>query len=82
MKIKGWKRITSALCLTAFSAFTYKAAAAAVHSNTLVMQALAPCVQETFLRSNGLVSLGGYELNVTFTPEGRLVRFHITTKKG
>jgi len=79
MKIRGWKRHACAALLTALSAFTYKAAAAA-HTSGLAMHALAPCVQETFLRADGLVRLGGYELNVTFTPEGRFVRFDITKK--
>ena len=37
-----------------------------------------PCVQETVVRSRGLVTFGGYELNVTFTTAGRLVCFDIT----
>jgi hypothetical protein len=35
-------------------------------------------VQETVVRSRGLVTFGGYELNVTFTTAGRLVCFDIT----
>lgn len=37
-----------------------------------------PCVQETVVRGRGLVTFGGYELNVTFTTEGRLICFDIT----
>jgi hypothetical protein len=37
-----------------------------------------PCVRETVVRGRGLVAFGGYELNVTFTTEGRLVCFDIT----
>jgi hypothetical protein len=79
MKTKGWKRFVCCACLTAFTAFTYQAAAAARPDSR------APggqCMPETFLRGNGLVSFGGYDLNITFTPEGRFVRFDITTKKG
>jgi hypothetical protein len=35
-------------------------------------------VQETVVRGRGLLSFGGYELNVTFTTGGRLVCFDIT----
>jgi hypothetical protein len=37
-----------------------------------------PCVHESVVRGLGLVTFGGYELNVTFTTEGRLVCFDIT----
>jgi hypothetical protein len=37
-----------------------------------------PCVRETVVRGRGLVTFGGYELNVTFTTAGRLVCFDIT----
>jgi hypothetical protein len=38
-------------------------------------------VRETVVRGRGLVTFGGYELNVTFTTEGRLVCFDITDAK-
>ncbi|HYE15456.1 MAG TPA: hypothetical protein VD968_13520 [Pyrinomonadaceae bacterium] len=34
------------------------------------------------LRGRGLLKFGGYELNVTFTPGGKLVNFDITAARG
>jgi hypothetical protein len=37
-----------------------------------------PCAREAVVRGRGLLTFGGYELNVTFTTAGRLVCFDIT----
>lgn len=37
-----------------------------------------PCAQETVVRARKVAAFGGYELNVSFTAEGRLVGFDIT----
>lgn len=53
--------------------------AAAVGARTeRAAHASRPCTQETVVRGRGLITLGGYELNVTFTTGGRLVCFDIT----
>ena len=75
MKIKRWKRITFAACLTALTAFACQAAAS---SRALAGGARRPCTAGAVIRGEGLVRLGGYELNVRLTPEGRLVGFDIS----
>jgi hypothetical protein len=75
MKIKRWKRITFAACLTALTAFACHAAAS---SRAGAVGAPRPCTAGAVIRGEGLVRLGGYELNVRFTPEGKLVGFDIS----
>ena len=75
MKIKRWKRIAFAACLTALTALACHAAAS---SRALAVGARRPCVNRAVIRGEGLVRVGGYELNVRFTPEGRLVGFDIS----
>ena len=75
MKIKRWKRITFAACLTALTAFACHAAAS---SRARAVGARRPCTAGAVIRGEGLVRLGGYELNVRLTPEGRLVGFDIS----
>ena len=75
MKIKRWKRITFAACLTALTAFACHAAAS---SRARAGVARRPCTAGAVIRGEGLVRLGGYELNVRLTPEGRLVGFDIS----
>ena len=76
MKIKRWKRFACAASLTMLAAFAY-------HSATARACPRAACstkvqTKETVLRGNGVVRLGGYELNLSFTPEGRFVGLDIT----
>lgn len=75
MKTKRWKRITFAACLTAYTAF---ACHAAVTSHTLAVAARRPCTNQAVISGKGLLRVGGYELNVKFTPEGKLVGFDIS----
>jgi hypothetical protein len=75
MKFKRWKRFACAACLTVCTAFAYSAAAA-VRCHT--RGAPKPCKTETVLRGKGVVSFAGYKLNITFTPEGRIVGFDIS----
>ena len=81
MKIKRWKRIAFAACLTALTAFACHAAAS---SRARAVGARRPCTAGAVtrggavIRGEGLVRLGGYELNVRLTPEGRLVGFDIS----
>jgi hypothetical protein len=75
MKIKRWKRITFAACLTAFTAFACHGAAV---SRALAVGAQRPCTNQAVIRGRGLLRAGGYELNVRFTPEGKLVGFDIS----
>ncbi|PYS79298.1 MAG: hypothetical protein DMF67_09470 [Acidobacteria bacterium] len=73
MKIKRWKMIAFAACLTAFTEFACHAAA-----HSYAGRARGPCTKEAVIRGEGLMRVGGYELNVRFTPEGRLVGFDIS----
>jgi len=75
MKIKRWKRITFAAGLTAFTAFACHAAAS---SRALAVGARQPCVNRAVIRGEGLMRVGGYELNVRFTPDGRLVGLDVS----
>jgi hypothetical protein len=75
MKIERWKRIAFAACVTAFTAF---ACQAAVYSRARAAVARRPCVNQSVIRGEGLLRVGGYALNVRFTPEGRLLGFDIT----
>ena len=74
MKIKRWKMIAFVACLTACTAFACHAAAA----RTYAARVRQPCRDEAVIRGEGLIRLGGYELNVRFTPEGKLVGFDIS----
>lgn len=78
MKIKRWKRIAFAACLTASTAF---ACHAAVYSRALAVAARYPCVNQPVIRGEGLLRVGGYALNVRFTPEGRLLGFDISAAR-
>jgi hypothetical protein len=75
MKTKRWKRIAFAACLTAFTAFACHAAAV---SRARVVGARGPCVNRPVIRGRGLLRVGGYELNVRFTPQGKLLGFDIS----
>jgi hypothetical protein len=77
MKIKRWKRFAFAALLTVFTAFAYHSAN--VRACTRVAaRAQKPHADEVVLRGKGVVRLAGYELNLSFTPEGRFVGLDIT----
>jgi hypothetical protein len=75
MKIERRKGIIFAACLTAFTAF---ACHAAVYTRARAGAARSPCVNRPAIRGEGLLRVGGYALNVRFTPEGKLLGFDIT----
>ncbi|MDQ3918287.1 MAG: hypothetical protein M3348_07400 [Acidobacteriota bacterium] len=76
MKIERWKRIAFAACLTASAAFVCHAAAA---TRVRAVAVSSPCVnRRPVIRGEGLLRVGGYALNVRFTPEGRLLGFDIS----
>ncbi|HZT57578.1 MAG TPA: hypothetical protein VFA21_03025 [Pyrinomonadaceae bacterium] len=79
MKIKRWKRVAIAALLTVTTAFAYHAAG--VRACTNLKRAHKRRANETVLRGEGFVRLAGYELNLSFTPEGRLVGFDITSAR-
>lgn len=78
MKTRRWKSAARAACFIVAVAFAGHLAAAVGARTTRAAHASKPCEQETVVRGRGLVTFGGYELNVTFTTEGRLLCFDIT----
>ena len=78
MKTRSWKSAARGACFVAALMLAGHLAAAVGARTTRSAQASKPCAQETVVRGRGLVTLGGYELNVTFTTAGRLVCFDIT----
>jgi hypothetical protein len=78
MKTRRWKSAARAACLVLAITLAGHLAAAVGARTSRATHASKPCVQETVVRGRGLVTFGGYELNVTFTTAGRLVCFDIT----
>ena len=78
MKTRRWKSAARAAYLVFALALAGHLAAAVGARTSRATSASRPCTQETVVRGRGLVSLGGYELNVTFTTGGRLVCLDIT----
>ena len=78
MKTRSWKSAARAACFMVALALAGHMAAAVGARTTRAAHASRPCPQETVVRVRGLVTFGGYELNVTFTTAGRLVCFDIT----
>ncbi|HVF43707.1 MAG TPA: hypothetical protein VM936_11880 [Pyrinomonadaceae bacterium] len=78
MKTSRLKSAARAACLAVGLTLAGHVAAAVGARTTRAAHAPKPCARETVVRGRGLVTLGGYELNVTFTTAGRLVRFDIT----
>lgn len=78
--MKAWrlKSAARAACFVVALALAVHMLAAVGARTTRAAHALRPCMPETVVRSRGLVTFGGYELNVTFTTAGRLVCFDIT----
>lgn len=76
MKHPRLSRLACAACLLCCAApFAYRAAAATFIKASHVKPA-APCPR-VLLRGKQLVTLAGYELNASFTPDGRFYRFEI-----
>jgi hypothetical protein len=78
MKTRSWKSTARGACFVAALALAGHMAAAVGSRTTRAAHAPKPCARETVVRGRGLVTFGGYELNVTFTTAGRLVCFDIT----
>jgi len=78
MKTRTLKSAARAACFVVAIMFAGHLAAAVGARTTRTALAPKPCAQETVVRGRGLVTFGGYELNVTFTTAGRLVCFDIT----
>lgn len=72
MRSERWKRIACAVCLLLVVG-AYKASAVPLRGPS----AAAPRIEESILHGRRLLTLGGYQLNVSFTPAGRLVCFDI-----
>ena len=73
MRTKRWRRMAGAALLLLTVAGAYKAAAVPLRGG-------APCpatVPDTVVHGRRLVTFGGYELNISFTPAGRLVGLDI-----
>ena len=81
MRTGCWKRIACAACLSVAVAGAYGAAAAALPANLPAGPAPKVIVEEPLVRGERLLRFGGYELNVAFTPGGRLVCFDITAAR-
>ena len=72
MRAKRWKRIAGAALLLLTVAGAYKASAMTLRAG--------PCTatpKEDVVHGRRLVTFAGYELNVAFTPTGRLVGLDI-----
>ena len=72
MRARSWKRIAGAALLLLTVAGAYKASAMTLRA--------APCTARTtegVVHGRRLVTFAGYELNVAFTPAGRLVGLDI-----
>ncbi|HVF43698.1 MAG TPA: hypothetical protein VM936_11835 [Pyrinomonadaceae bacterium] len=78
MKTSRWKSAARAACLVFTLTLAGHLAAAVGARTSRAAHASKPCTRETVVRGRGLVTIGGYELNVTFTTAGRLVCFDIT----
>ena len=76
MKIKRWKRFACVALLFTLTAFAYEAAS--VRACPRAARSAKTHRKETVLRGKAVVRFAGYELNLNFTPEGRLVGFDIT----
>ena len=78
MKTSRWRSAARAACMIVWAGLTCHALASVGARTTRATRAARPCARETVVRGRGLLTFGGYELNVTFTAEGRLVCFDIT----
>lgn len=76
MKHRRLLRLACAACLLVCAAsFAYRAAAATfIQERGVKPAATRPCI---LLRGKQLATFAGYELNATFTPDGKFFRFEI-----
>jgi hypothetical protein len=68
MRSSRWKRIACAACLLLTVAGAYKASAVPLREPVAPARA-----GEAVVHGRRLLTFGGYQLNVSFTPAGRLV---------
>jgi hypothetical protein len=78
MKAKAWKGLGRAACMVVAAALACHMVVSVGARTSRAAHSPGPCVRETVVRGRGLVTFGGYELNVTFTTAGRIVCFDIT----
>lgn len=78
MKTRRLKSAARAACFAVAVALAGHLAAAVGARGERAAGGAKPCAQETVVRGRGLVTFGGYELNVTFTTAGRVLCFDIT----
>jgi hypothetical protein len=78
MKTRRWKSVGRAARFVFAAALAGHAALSVGAHTTRAAHSAKPCVRETVVRARGVVTFGGYALNVSFTTEGRLVCFDIT----
>ena len=78
MKTRSLNSVGRAARFVIAAALAAHAAVSVGAHTTRATHNVRPCVQETVVRARGIVSFGGYELNVSFTTAGRLVCFDIT----
>jgi hypothetical protein len=72
MRVRRWKRIACAALLLLTAAGAYKTAAMTLRARPCTASA-----PEAVVHGRRLVTFAGYELNISFTPAGRLVGFDI-----
>jgi hypothetical protein len=78
LKTRSWKRAARAACFIVAAVLACHMVAAVGARTTRAAHDARPCVREAIVRGRGLLTFGGYELNVTFTTAGRLVCFDIS----
>ncbi len=78
IKTPGWRSLLCAACLITCLAFAYHTLAAArVPARAAVAQNAA--TQTSVLYARVLLAGGRYELTVSFTPDGQICCFHISS---
>ncbi len=70
MRSERWKRLACAACLSLLVAGAYRASAVPAREPAA---AAPPPADVSVVHGRRLLTFGGYELNVSFTPAGRLV---------
>jgi hypothetical protein len=78
METRRLKSVGRAARFLIAAALSGHAALSVGGQTTRAAQDAKPCVQETVVRARKVAAFGGYELNDSFTAEGRLVSFDIT----
>ena len=80
MNMKRWRKFACAACLSLLMAFAYQALASSAPSHPQPVRLTKVSGKESLLQGRRLIALGGYELNVSFTSDGKLVCFNISTE--